>query len=55
MVIVSFKPEIPENYNAFCSAFESNEQTSRDRTLDLPFFCRYKHTTSLKNDRLRTK
>ena len=31
------------------SAPESNKQNPRDRTLDLPFFCRYKHIPSLKN------
>ena len=31
------------------SAPESNEQNLRDRTLDLPFFFRCKHMTSLKN------
>ena len=49
MVIVSFKPKIPENYNAFCSASESNKQDPRDRTSDLPSCFRYKHITSLKN------
>ena len=40
-VIVSFKPKIPKNYNAFCSASESNKQKNlRDRILDLPFFFR---------------
>ena len=38
MVIVSFKPKIPENYNAFSSASESNGQNPGDRTLDLPIF-----------------
>ena len=32
MVIVSFKPKIPEHYNAFCSASESNKQNLRDIT-----------------------
>ena len=49
MVIVSFKPKILENYNAFCSASGSNKQNPRDRTLDLPFFFHYNHITSLKN------
>ena len=31
------------------SAPESNKQNPRDRTLDLPFFCRFKHIPSLKN------
>ena len=31
------------------SAPESNKQNPRDRTLDLPFFCRYKRIPSLKN------
>ena len=30
------------------SAPESNKQNPRDRTLDLPLFCRYKHIPSLK-------
>ena len=47
MVIVSFKPKIHKNYNAFCVASESNEQETRDKTLDLPFFFRYKHITAL--------
>ena len=37
MVIVLFKPKIPDNYNAFCLASESNKQNLLDRTLDLPF------------------
>ena len=40
---------ISEDYSAFHSASESNKQNPRDRTLDLPFFFRYKHTTSLEN------
>ena len=48
VVIVSFKPKIPENYKVSCCASESNKETSRDRTLDLPSFFRYKHITSLK-------
>ena len=36
MVIVSVKPKILKNYNAFCSASESNKQNPRDRALDLP-------------------
>ena len=31
------------------SAPESNKQNPRDRTLDIPFFCRYKHIPSPKN------
>ena len=31
------------------AAHESNKQNSRDRTLDLSIFFRYKHITSLKN------
>ena len=31
------------------SAPESNDQNPRGGTLDLPFFCRYKHIPSLKN------
>ena len=31
------------------SAPGSNKQNPRDRTLDLPFFCRYKHIPSLKS------
>ena len=38
-----------QNFNALCSVSESNKQNSRDRTLDLPFFFRYKHIPSLKN------
>ena len=49
MVIVSFKPKIPLNCSAFCSASEANKQNSRDRVLDLPLFFLYKHITSLKN------
>ena len=49
MVIISFKCKIPDNYIAFCSASELNKQNLRDRTLDLSFFSRYKHITSLKN------
>ena len=48
MAIVTFKPQIPEKYNAFCSASESSKQNPRDRTLDLPFFFHYKHMNSLK-------
>ena len=40
---------MPKCYNAFCSAFESNEQNLQDRALNLPFFFRYEHITSLKN------
>ena len=29
MVFVSFEPEIPDNNNAFCSAFESPKQSAR--------------------------
>ena len=49
MVIVSFKPKIPEDCNALRSASESIKQNSREGTLDLPSFFRYKHITSLKN------
>ena len=49
MVIVSFKRKIPENYNACCSVTESKKQNPRERTLNLPFFFRYKHITCLKN------
>ena len=38
-----------QNCNALCSVSESNKQNPQDRTLDLPFFCRYKHIPSLKN------
>ena len=48
----SFKPKIPKNYNAFCSASESNKQNPRDMTLHFFFFLRYKHKTSLKNNLL---
>ena len=37
------------NVNSYCSFPESNEQDPPDRTLDLPFFFRLKHTKSLKN------
>ena len=46
MVLVSFKPTIPES---FCSTSESNEENPRDRTLDLSFFFHYKYITSLKS------
>ena len=49
MVIVSFQPKIPENYNSFCSASESNKQNPQDRTLDLPVFFHYKYMTSHEN------
>ena len=49
MVIVSFKPKMPESNSAFCLASESNKQNTRDRTLDLPSFFLYTHITSLKN------
>ena len=49
-VIVSCKPKIPENYNAFCSASESNNKVYlRDRSLEVHVFIRYKHITSLKD------
>ena len=35
-----------ENYSAFCSASDSNNQNLRDRKLDLTFRNRYKHVTS---------
>ena len=38
-----------QNCNALCLVSESNKQNPRDRTLDLPFFFRYKHIPSLKN------
>ena len=34
--------------NSLCSASKSRKQNLRDRTLDLPFFFRLKHITSLK-------
>ena len=47
MIIVSFKPKIPENYNAFCSASESNKQNPRHRTLDFaPFLSLQSHNFS---------
>ena len=49
MVIVSAKPKILDDYNAFCSASESNKQNLRERSLDLPSLFRYKHIASLKN------
>ena len=42
VVVASFQPKIPENYNAFCSAAGSNKQNPCNRTSDLPFFFRYK-------------
>ena len=38
-----------QNWNPLCLVSESNKQNPRDRTLDLPFFFRYKHIPSLKN------
>ena len=38
-----------QKLHALCSVSESNKQNPRDRTLDLPFFFRYKHIPSLKN------
>ena len=35
MLDVSFKPYIPENYDAICSASESNKQNLRDKTLGI--------------------
>ena len=55
MIIVSLKPKIPENYNAFCSATESNKQNPRAKTLALPLFFPYKHITSLKNHHSRAQ
>ena len=49
VVIVSFKPQVTENYNAFSSASESNKQNPRDRTLDLHLCFRYKHIVSLES------
>ena len=37
------------NVNSYSSAPESNTQSPPDRTMDLPFFFRYKHITSLKS------
>ena len=37
------------NVSSYSSAPESMEKNTLDRTLDLPFFFRYKHITSLKN------
>ena len=48
MVIVSFEPKIPESYNAFCSASESNKQSPRRRTLDLSLIFLKRHITSIK-------
>ena len=36
--------------NALCSASETRKQNPLDRALDLPFFSRCKHITSLKNN-----
>ena len=49
MLIVSFRPKMPENYDIFCSASETNKQNPRDRASDFPSFFGYKHITSLKN------
>ena len=46
MVIVSVKPKMPENYDAFCAAAESNKQDPPN-FLDFPFFLRYKHIKSI--------
>ena len=48
MVVVHFKPYIPENYSDFLSASETNKWNSRERTVDLPFSFRCKHITFLK-------
>ena len=37
------------NVNSYSSAPELDKQNPPDRTIDLPFFSRYKHITSLKN------
>ena len=37
------------NVNSYSSAPESNRPNLPDRIMDLPFFFRYKHLTSLKN------
>ena len=37
------------NVNSYSSAPESNRSNPPDRTMDLPFFFRYKHLTSLKS------
>ena len=49
MVLVSFKPKIPENYKTFSSASESDKQNLWDRTSDLLFFFLYKHIICLQN------
>ena len=49
MVIVSFKPKIPQNNNAFCLASKSNKQNPPNENLDSPFFFCFEHTTSLEN------
>ena len=46
---------MPENYNAFCSASELNKPNPGDRSLDLPFFFRYKHISSLKSNLSRAQ
>ena len=46
MLIVSFTPKIPEDYNTLCSTSGSNKQNLRDRILDLSSFFRYKHIAS---------
>ena len=42
------------NVHSYSSAPESNRPNLPDRTMDLPFFFRYKHLTSLKNVPLPT-
>ena len=37
------------NVNSYSSAPESHRPNLPDRTMDLPFFIRYKHLTSIKN------
>ena len=37
------------NVNSYSSAPESNRPNPLDRTMDLPFFFRYKHVTTLKH------
>ena len=47
--LLTFECYTCKDCNAFCLASESRKQNPPDRTLDLPFFIRYKHLTSLKN------
>ena len=47
MANVYLSSKIPENYNSFCSASESNKRNLLDITSKLPFLFHDKHITSL--------